>query len=109
MALTDQFIEEQKQKLEEKRRKTIEEIDRLKKQSPANDPDTKIVDEDDDVQEEISFDEITQKVNELQSYLEQVDKALVAISNGTYGVDIRTGEPISKERLEAYPEATTVA
>lgn len=109
MALTDQFIEEQKQKLEDKRRKTREEVDRLKKESLTNDPDTNIVDDDDDAQEFVQIDENTQKVSELEALLDQIDKALAAISAGTYGTDERTGEPISKERLEAYPEATTVA
>jgi len=38
-------------------------------------------------------------------YLEQVDEALERIEDGTYGVCLVTGDPISVERLEAVPVA----
>jgi DnaK suppressor protein len=34
-----------------------------------------------------------------------IDRALQRIKDGTYGICIRRGEPISKERLEARPAA----
>ncbi|MCU1408825.1 MAG: DnaK suppressor protein [Microbacteriaceae bacterium] len=34
-----------------------------------------------------------------------IDRALRRIKDGTYGICIRRGEPISKERLEARPAA----
>jgi DnaK suppressor protein len=34
-----------------------------------------------------------------------IDRALERMRNGTYGICIRRGEPISKERLEARPAA----
>jgi len=40
-----------------------------------------------------------------QKYLEQIDEALERIENGTYGICLVTGEPISKERLEEVPVA----
>jgi len=43
----------------------------------------------------------------LKQELQDVEDALKKIAEGTYGFDEKTGEPISKERLEAYPAART--
>jgi DnaK suppressor protein len=37
--------------------------------------------------------------------LERVDRALKKIEEGTYGLSDSSGEPISRERLQALPEA----
>jgi DnaK suppressor protein len=37
--------------------------------------------------------------------LERVDRALAKIDNGTYGLSDVSGRPITRERLEAVPEA----
>ncbi len=37
--------------------------------------------------------------------LELIESALSRIENGRYGHDLKTGEPIPKERLEAIPYA----
>jgi DnaK suppressor protein len=37
--------------------------------------------------------------------LERVDRALEKIKEGTYGLSDLSGEPISRERLQAVPEA----
>ena len=44
---------------------------------------------------------------EAQHSLELVNNALRRIENGTYGIDIETGEEIDPKRLEAVPYATT--
>ena len=41
----------------------------------------------------------------LEEQLHQIDRALQRIEDGTYGVCQKTGQEISEERLEAYPEA----
>ena len=38
--------------------------------------------------------------------VEEVDKALISLEEGVYGVCLASGEPIPKDRLEAIPEAT---
>jgi len=38
--------------------------------------------------------------------LAEIDAALARIDEGTYGVCVRCGEPIGRERLEALPWAT---
>jgi DnaK suppressor protein len=40
-----------------------------------------------------------------QKYLEQIDESLQRIEEGTYGVCLVTGEPISVERLNEVPVA----
>lgn len=45
--------------------------------------------------------------SQLESYLHKVTAALERIEQGTYGVDIHTGKPISIERLRANPAAET--
>lgn len=37
--------------------------------------------------------------------LEQIERALARIAEGTYGVCVRCGDPIPEARLEAVPEA----
>ena len=44
-------------------------------------------------------------VNNLRDLLERIDKALVKISEGTYGLCDRCGKPIEKLRLKALPYA----
>jgi len=107
MALTDQFIKKQKQRLKEKRREAVENLARLNKESIIHQPDTNVVDDEDDASEFVEIDETNQQISELQALIDQIDDALQAIKVGKYGLDKRTGEPILQERLEAYPEATT--
>ncbi|MCS6989137.1 MAG: molecular chaperone DnaK [Chloroherpetonaceae bacterium] len=38
-----------------------------------------------------------------ERYLSYIDKALERIKNGTYGICVKSGLPIPKERLEAVP------
>ena len=45
----------------------------------------------------------------LKSELKDVEDALRKIAEGTYGYDEKTGKPIPKERLMAYPAARTAA
>jgi DnaK suppressor protein len=44
-------------------------------------------------------------VNNLRDLMERIDKALVKIEEGTYGLCDRCGKPIEKLRLKALPYA----
>jgi DnaK suppressor protein len=105
------FIEEQKQKLVRKKDSLTEEINRLKKEDPfleeQEELGVRVVDDEEDTQELIGHDRMVSKIEELQTSLEQVQKALEAVESGTYGFDEKTGEEIPKERLMVVPEATT--
>ena len=39
--------------------------------------------------------------------IDEVDGALARVDDGTYGIDMETGEPIDPDRLEAVPAART--
>lgn len=43
----------------------------------------------------------------LETQLRDVNDALEKMEKGTYGIDEETGEPITMERLRAYPAART--
>jgi RNA polymerase-binding transcription factor DksA len=49
----------------------------------------------------------TATLKELEDQLKDVTDALKKIEDGTYGVSEISGNPIQKERLEAYPAART--
>lgn len=97
----------------DKKKKINFEIRRLRKEDPYTEESnegTRNVDElGDDVMEDIGHDETIQKIDELNNSLLQIEKALEAIKNGTYGIDEETKEPISLDRLKVYPEATTAS
>ncbi len=46
-------------------------------------------------------------LEQLERELAEIEAALQRLDEGTYGIDEITGEPISPERLEAYPIART--
>lgn len=54
-----------------------------------------------DVVRDLSNAEISRDANELS----EVNQALERIATGTFGVCLRCGEPIERERLEAHPAA----
>lgn len=112
MELTLEFIAQQKKILEQKREELLKDLARLKKQDPykieSRQDGSRNQDELlEDVAEDVGHSLSTTQILELENNLDQVDKALIAISNNTYGVDEKTGESISLERLKAFPEATT--
>lgn len=52
------------------------------------------------------YEENTAILKQLEIELNEVKKALQRIEKGTYGICEVSGEPIEKERLEAYPAAS---
>ncbi|HMP67336.1 MAG TPA: TraR/DksA C4-type zinc finger protein [Candidatus Paceibacterota bacterium] len=51
------------------------------------------------------YEKNTAILKELEIELNEVNHALEKIEKGTYGICEKTGNPISRERLEAYPAA----
>lgn len=112
MELTPEFIQEQKEKLHKKQSSFRKALARLKKEEPFLQESEEIGGRDaddyiDDAVEGIEQEAIQLNEDELVMALEQIEKALKQIDNGTYGTDESTGETISLERLKVYPEATT--
>ena len=46
-------------------------------------------------------------LEQLEADLAEIEAALQRLDEGTYGIDEVTGQPIARERLEAYPTART--
>ena len=68
------------------------------------------VDEADETDEADNMEELATNVSlveTLESRLRDVTDALDKIKNGSYGLDEKSGEPISIERLRANPSART--
>jgi RNA polymerase-binding transcription factor DksA len=60
---------------------------------------------DTDVREQLGHETVEAEVKSLQRRLKLVEKALRKMEKGTYGLDAKSGEPISFERLKIMPEA----
>ena len=45
------------------------------------------------------------QIDELKARLEAVERAEARLAAGTYGLSLKSGEPIPDERLEAFPTA----
>lgn len=54
------------------------------------------------------YEEKVARLNILEQQYMQVNKALIALDNGTYGICEISGKPIPEKRLKAYPSATTL-
>lgn len=59
----------------------------------------------DAAQETVTREIETSVVGSLQDELDEVERALLKLDQGTYGLDESTGEPIPDERLEIRPMA----
>jgi RNA polymerase-binding transcription factor DksA len=96
--LSQEFINEMKQKLAEQKTKLEEDLKGLI-------PHTEMGDEMDENAEEINIDEVNQDlISTMKSDLEKINKALAKIEAGTYGTDDE-GKEISEARLRAMPWA----
>jgi len=55
---------------------------------------------------QLENDEVLNSLNdEAKASVMQIDKALLRIKNGTYGLCVECGEPINQQRLQAIPYA----
>jgi RNA polymerase-binding transcription factor DksA len=50
---------------------------------------------------------LVEQIKRRRSDMRDIEAALDRMENGTYGIDVNTGEPIRLERLEALPTANT--
>ena|SRR3989338_11463769 len=96
--LSQEFIQQMKQRLEEEKAKLTVDLEGLHAH-------TEMGEEEDDQSNELQVDEVNQDViARIQSDLAKIEKALAKIANGTYGADDE-GKEISEERLRALPWA----
>ncbi|MEK7597234.1 MAG: TraR/DksA family transcriptional regulator [Patescibacteria group bacterium] len=103
-----QFIQEQKKRLEEERRKNLNQVEDLKKNDPFADPDhaSDNAAVDTDVREQVDHDTIEAEIKDLQKRVTEIDNALKKINKNQYGHCERCKKPIPHARLKLIPEAS---
>lgn len=107
--LSGEFIERQKASLEETRRELLRMQEGLSEDDQERGEDQAYETSDrGDLGREIHTRQLDETVSgTLGSRLENVERALQKIEEGTYGICDDTGEEIPQGRLEAVPEAVT--
>lgn len=94
-----------KEFIDEMRAKLLSEKERLTNDLSETPEHNEMGDDSDDNALEIEVDEVNKDLRErIQSDLEKIEKALMKIENGTYGLD-ENGVEISVERLRVIPWA----
>jgi DnaK suppressor protein len=94
--------------LEEEKTALAVQIDELTKQDPFSDPE-RLIDNaatDGDAAEESDHDRMAAQIDELNHRRDDIDQALMRISEGTYGFCGQCGEMIDTDRLGILPMAT---
>ncbi len=103
-----QFVQDQKKRLEEERRRSLDQIEELKKDDPFANPDH-VADNaavDTDVREQVGHATIEAQVNDMQKRVGEIDNALKKINKNQYGYCERCKKPIPQARLKLIPEAS---
>jgi RNA polymerase-binding transcription factor DksA len=107
-------IEQQKKRLEEMLAEVVEELNTIGVQTKDGDWMVRPEPGDGDTADPVDNADITEEFEESIAVLKvleerhaQIQKALAAIENGSYGIDEETGEKIPEERLRVNPAATT--
>ena len=103
-----QFVLEQRKKLEEERKKTLDQIETLKKDDPFADPDhaSDNAAVDTDVREQTGHDTIEAEIKDMKKRVEEIDNAMKKIGKNQYGYCERCKKQIPEARLELIPEAS---
>ncbi|PWB38653.1 MAG: hypothetical protein C3F02_02990 [Parcubacteria group bacterium] len=111
MKMDAKFIAERKKDLEKRREELLRELNVDAEQVGDNNYDAKFVDfgdkDDENAAEVATFEKNLSLEKTLEVSLFNVNKAIEKIEQGKYGLCERCGQPISLERLEAFPSATS--
>lgn len=106
--LSEEQLTQLKKRLFADMNKLEETIADVEKQDPFNDPayadDNSAIDT--DVREQMEHETVEAELKSLRKKHELVVNALKRMEEGTYGLDISSGEPIPYERLDIVPEAS---
>jgi RNA polymerase-binding transcription factor DksA len=105
--LTQEQLEELRERLEDKQSRLAKELKRLEEEELPNL--YRGEESNDGYGDDAKNDQIRQRIvaqiKRRRSDLEAVQAALSRMENGTYGIDQRTGKAIRFERLQALPTA----
>lgn len=106
--LEKEFVEKQRERLEELRAELVRMIEGLEEDQQFRAEEEEDLTEHDsgDLSQSLFTREMDATVEQtMEKRLQFVDRALQKIEEGTYGICDDTGEPIPRGRLEAMPEA----
>jgi len=106
--LDQEFIQQQRQRLEELREELSQLRDGLEEDQRDRAENEGDMTENDsgDMSQSLFTREVDATVEEqVERRLQHVERALQKIAEGTYGISDESGEPIPRGRLEAVPEA----
>ncbi|MFM0199342.1 TraR/DksA C4-type zinc finger protein [Paraburkholderia fungorum] len=105
--LSDEFIAQQRQRLEALRRQLLGgEENTIANQRTAEEEHGEEAEEFEDVAQGMAQNEVNQALHDVNDQrVSDIERALEKIDEGTYGLSDASGEPIPKARLEAVPEA----
>jgi DnaK suppressor protein len=106
--LTPADTEHFKQRLEAQREDLQQRITSLQGDVAAYEQDDEALDSGDEAALLRGHDEAWEQLAYVRDELTRVEKALVRIEAGTYGISEVSGAPIPLERLEAEPSTTTL-
>lgn len=103
-----QFVLEQKKRLEDERRKNLDQIELFKKDDPFADPDhaSDNAAVDTDVREQVGHDTIEAEIKDMKKRVNEIDNALKKINRNQYGYCERCKKLILQARLKLIPEAS---
>lgn len=111
MKMDAKFIAERKNDLEKRREELLRELNIDAVQVADNDFDAMFVDygekEDENAAEVANFEKNLSLEKTLEVSLFNVNKALKKLDEGNYGLCEKCGQPISPDRLAAFPSATS--
>ena len=98
-----------RRRLEQERAAILKQLGTLRGQLIEDEEiDETLTDQNDAATRLVDQEETSAQSAQLQATLDQIDKALSRIADGTYGISEVSGQPIPLERLEALPYATTL-
>jgi DnaK suppressor protein len=105
--LSDEFIVQQKKRLEALRRELLGgEEDTIADERTAQEEHGDEAEEYEDEAQGMAQNEINQSLHDVNDQrVADIQRALRKIDEGTYGLSDESGQPIPKERLEVMPEA----
>jgi len=112
MKLDQNFLQEQKQKLELRKEEVLKElnIDAVPNKRSDSDFDARFPEygekEEDNAAEVAVFESNLSMEKNLEVSLFNINKALRKIAEGNYGICEKCGKPIDIKRLSAFPSAT---
>jgi len=102
--LSSDFIENCRENLLKRKHRLLEDL-RIIDEDVDPDRDIGNAEYMDEVSEDIKVEKNYILKKDIEQSIDKINKALKRIEEGKYGVDVSTGEPIDKARLELFPES----